>query len=390
VSLFGGLFGNGRRLTQARNAELSGDFIGAISLYSQANAHAEAARVMLLRGDSEPDPRQRLVHYTQALHTAPEGSLHRSDARRKRAELRIRLAGDSALSSLARHEVMDAAKELEDLGEGLLAANAYRLIGDSEGEARALSLAGELERLEFVLSAEQEKTRTGHARDRLAAEAQLKMSEGLRREALVLAEQLRLAHPEDRNAQELLRSLTARRVSGPKCNIALGSSRLQLLLGDEITVGRTEGSLQIASSAISRAHLRIYREGSVTLVTDLQSRNGTTLRGVELGGPVAVTEPLELRLGGEIRVRVSPSSHLSGALDIELGGERYTAPLGRCGLGIFDWVIAPGEDGWLELNTGILHPPFQDGLALGPRTTLLRGDEFSRIRGEMVVLRIVE
>ena len=32
----------------------------------------EAARVMLLRGDGEPDPRKRLIHYTQAVDTAPD------------------------------------------------------------------------------------------------------------------------------------------------------------------------------------------------------------------------------------------------------------------------------------------------------------------------------
>lgn len=99
---------------------------------------------------------------------------------------------------------------------------------------------------------------------------------------------------------------------------------------------------------------------------------------------------LELKLGGEVRIRVAPSQHLPGAVDIELGGERYVAPLGPARLGIFDWRLVRGADGWVELQASPDHTPFAETLAMAIPITLLRGDALSKTRGEAAVLQIVE
>ena len=56
----------------------------------------------------------------------------------------------AVLGDLAR-DVLEAAEELLEIGEGMKAAEAYRLLGDKDGEARALAVAGDVERLEFLL-----------------------------------------------------------------------------------------------------------------------------------------------------------------------------------------------------------------------------------------------
>src|SRR4051794_1904971 len=118
-------FGKGRLAVQARAAELRGDLVKAAELFGQAENSAEVARVMVLRGEAEPDARARLLLYTQASKLAPEGSETNKSARLKRAELLLALAGDAAVSAVARHEIVEAAKDLEAIGEPLKAAEAF-------------------------------------------------------------------------------------------------------------------------------------------------------------------------------------------------------------------------------------------------------------------------
>ena len=63
--------GKGRAAAAARKAEARGELAKAAELFVEADEPEEAARVMVLRGDAETDPRLRLQHYTQAAATAP-------------------------------------------------------------------------------------------------------------------------------------------------------------------------------------------------------------------------------------------------------------------------------------------------------------------------------
>src|SRR5580658_4603698 len=79
-------------LAHARAAELRGQLGHAASLFEQAGRSDEAARVILLQGDAAIDTSERLAHYLQAAHTAPEGSTALALARRKRASLLLAVA----------------------------------------------------------------------------------------------------------------------------------------------------------------------------------------------------------------------------------------------------------------------------------------------------------
>jgi hypothetical protein len=385
---FSDWFGRGRRIAQAKKAELAGDLARAVQLFVEADALDEAGRVMLLRGDTETDPRNRLLHYTQAARTAPEGHATQAEARRKRAELMLALAGDGGQSAVARKDMLDAARELEEIGEGALAAEAYRKLGDREGEARALAIAGDVERLEYLLSEDAHESQHQRDRQSKAADVEVKVAAGLRREALTIAERLATENKGDQKLGELARGVRERRLVGPVVRALLGSEPVNLVLGEEVIIGRTEGALQVASSSVSREHLRIAKSTTLgATLTDLGSRNGTLFRGAKLAGALPVHEGVEVRLGGEVRVRVTPSSRLPGALDIELGGERYVAPLGTCRLPIAGWRLETAADGWVELHTDEQHPAFVRDLALAIPTTLLRGDELSPTRGGEPVLR---
>lgn len=396
-------FGKGRLAAQARAAELRGDLIKATELFSQAGDSGEVARVMVLRGDGEPDARARLQLFTQAARVAAEGTEVNRAARLKRAELLLALAGDTAVSAVARHEVIEAAKDLEAIGEPLKAAEAFARARDKEGEARALQAAGDVERLEFLLASEQHKERVSRSRDERTKDIDVMLECGRRREALQALDELlgsgtersgSLGAPqEDATLRERANSLRARRVLAPLVAVDAAApggevSRYVLVTGDEVVIGRTEGAIKVPSNAVSREHLRVSREGDAIIVRDLQTRNGTQLRGINLAGALPVGEGIELKLGKEVPLRITPSRRLDGAIEIEVSGEKYFACLGPTHTPVPGLDVAAGPDGWLELVTTGARA-FTGNVELVPRATLLLGDAIAIERGGPAVLRIV-
>jgi hypothetical protein len=380
-------FGKGRIAAQARAAELRGDLSKAAELFGHAGANEEAARVILMRGDGEADARARLVFFTQASKLAPEGTETNKSARLKRAELLLALAGDTAVSAVARHEVTDAAKDLETIGEPLKAADAYARAGDKEGEARALQAAGDVERLEFLLSTEQHKERLSRSRDERTKDVDLMIECGKRREALRALEELLATTPDDAPLRERANGLRARRVVAPIVAIDAIGERWVLVTGDEVVIGRTDGAIKVPSNAVSRQHLRIARDGDAIVVRDLESRNGTQLRGINLAGPLPVGEGIELKLGKEVPLRIAPSKRLKGAVEIDVAGEKYYASLGPTLTPVSGIELARGTDEWIEL---VAHGSraFTGDVELVPHATLLVGDAISTTRGSAPLLRV--
>jgi hypothetical protein len=403
MGVFDRFFGKGRKEGAARTAELRGDLAQAALLYDEAGQPAEAARIMLLRGEGEPDARARLLHFTQAAKVAPEGSVTNKTARLRRAELLLALAGDAAVSAVARHEIVEAAKDLEAIGEPLKAAEAYARAGDKEGEAGALQAAGDVEGLEYLLSTQQHQDRVSRARDDRAKDIDLLIGCGRRREALVALDELLAASAApieggERDSQRNLAeaaalrdrasSLRARKVSAPVVALDIDGTRWLFVLGPEVVVGRTEGSIRVPSNAVSREHLRLVRDGDRVMVRDLESRNGTQLRGVNLAGVLPVGDGLELKLGREVPLRIAPCAALPSAVEIKVAGETYVAVLGPCRLPVPGLSLASGDGGWVELASEGRHV-YLGSVELVPHATLLAGDALSLTRGAPPSLRVI-
>jgi len=382
------LRGKGRAAAAAKKAELRGDLPKAVELFVEAEELGEAARVMLLRGDAETDPRVRLQHYTQAAATAPDAHASKREARQKRAELVIAMAGDAAISAVARQDVLAAAADLEAIGEEEKAARAYAMAGDTEGEARALEGAGDVEGLEDLLTAEQAKARDERRRKDASADVDLLAASGRRREALAAAEEHARLRIDDLAVRERAQQLSGRRATGPLARVTVNDRALALALGDEIVIGRTEGALRVPSNAISRRHVRIARGAAGVFVEDLGSRNGTQLHGMGIAGKMPLGDGLELKLGKEVSLRIVPSAALPGALSIDLAGSVWLAPLGAALLGVGDWRLELASDGWIELVSSAPTAFIRD-VALVGRTTLLTGDAIGETRGGPAVLRVL-
>ena len=374
-----------RRLSggaSAERAELAGNLSRAIELWAASGAVDEAARVMLLRGDAEADPKMRLQHYTQAAATAKPGSSVHKSARTKRARLVVSLVGDGASPAL-RRDLIGAGGDLEDAGEFAEAADVYARAGDTEAEARALAKGGEVDRLEGVLERAQRETRVGRRALELHAEIDSLTLAGQRRAALRLAE----ASPDDPLARSRASRIRGGRALGPRVRLTLRDERMTLVLGSEVTIGRSEGAITVASSALSRRHVVISRPCGNVVLTDLGSRNGTQLRGQDLAHALTVEGEINVTMGGLVPLHLSPSTALVGAIVIDVAGDCYVASLGDAKLHVGDWQLVMSEEGWVELVTHGT-PAFLDRMALAERVTLLRGDAIASQRDGAPELRI--
>jgi tetratricopeptide (TPR) repeat protein len=388
MAFFDKLFGKGRQVAAARSAELRGDLAKAAELFGEAGLPDDAARVILLRGEGETDARARLQFYAQAARLAPDGTPTQKEARTKRAELLLALAGDAAISAVAKHEVIEAARDLEAVGEPLRAAEAYARAGDKESEARALQAAGDVERLEFLLSMEQNKERVSRARDDRAKDVDMLLASGRRREALAALEELLAATPDDAPLRERANGVRTRKVTAPVVVLEVTGERVVVVLGDEVVIGRTDGAIKVSSNAVSRQHLRIGREGGDVVVRDLESRNGTQLRGINLAGALAVKDGLDLKLGKEVPLRLAPSKRIEGAIEIDVAGEKYVACLGPARLPLPGLELAAGADGWVELISKGGSHAYLGEVELVGRATLLVGDALATSRGGEPVIRL--
>jgi len=179
-----------RDISAARQAELRGDLPKAAALFGRAGANDQVARIMILRAESEPDPKLRLQHYVQAASIAPTEDPVKKIAQIRRAQMMTLIVKGGALSAASRADLLAAARDLEELGEASEAAAAYQLAGDHESEARALAAAGNIEELETLLERDQAKTRQVRNQQTKLEEIDLASMTGRRREALALAEEL--------------------------------------------------------------------------------------------------------------------------------------------------------------------------------------------------------
>lgn len=376
-----------RDLDAARQAELRGDLAKAAELFGRADADEDVARIMMLRADAEPDPRARLSFFVQAAAAAPSESAIRKDARIRRAKTMIALAKGSVQSAAIRMDLLAAAKELEELGEAADAADAYRMCGDPDAEARALAAAGKIDELEALLEHDQAKERLSIATRVRGEKIDEALSSGRRRDALALCDVAAKADPNDRGARDGAESLRAKRATGLVASVAIHGKNSRIVLGEEVVVGRSEGQIQIPSHAVSRRHLALFRRDGVVFARDLESRNGTTLRGMRIANELPIGGGIDLSLGNEVPISIAPCDDLEGGIAIEVGGVRYVAPLGAAKLGVGDWELACGEGDWLELRFSKT-PAFLAQMSLASPVTLLVHDAISSERDAPPALEI--
>lgn len=82
-----------------------------------------------------------------------------------------------------------------------------------------------------------------------------------------------------------------------RCRL-LGPERDFALFEGENLIGRgSECGIRIASSTVSRVHARLSVDGPTGTIEDLESKNGTYLRGARLEAPARLSPGDEIRVG---------------------------------------------------------------------------------------------
>jgi hypothetical protein len=137
------------------------------------------------------------------------------------------------------------------------------------------------------------------------------------------------------------------------------------------------------------------------VVEDLGTRNGTTLAGARLQGPLPVGPGIRIDLGGQVPCQISPAAGLNGAASdaaparhtegvvVEVSGERYIAPLGELAAG--SWRLsheAEGDESFIVLRTPAGAPrPFLGEFELSACVELCTNDLICASRGGPTVLK---
>lgn len=391
MGMFDRLFGRGPggyKAKAARVHELAGELDLAVRAYLEAELFDDAARVLLLKADAEPTLDRRMAFCAQAAEMARTPSTRRQALARK-AMLRFDVL--RGRGSTMKSELLLAAKELEEAEENEVAAEAYALAGDTEGEIRALTAAGAIEKLE-------EKLRTSAADARRESEQGLTLrtvedleKTGERRAALATGEEMLKKRGPDERLEMVLGRIRSRLVRGPIVELSIEGQVRRYALGDEVTIGRGDATIVVNSRALSRGHLRIYRRDGAAFVEDTGSRNGTFLAGARVTGPLPVGDGVTLKLGAEIPCTFTADVH-DGCIKLEVAGFGYRLPLGPLTLAGFALSLdgKGGDDqSYVTLRPTPGNSAYLAEMQVGESIQLAYGDGLSRERSAPAALRVV-
>lgn len=379
--------GGARGRARAKERERRGELAGAVEAYLDAELPDEAARVLLLRADGDSEADRRLAFCAQAAVLAQDPDLRRkATVRRALLKLDILKERGGALPS----ELSAVGRELAKAGQHERAADAFAMAGDTESEVKALTRSGSIERLEERLSVSADIARRDREQELLLRRIEDLDRTAERLRALELAEAWLDEHDDER-MRDLARSIRTRLARGPVVHLAVDGERCRFALGTDVTIGRGDATVAIASRAISRSHLRLSRVNGVAMVEDLGTRNGTLLAGARVTERIPVGEGLSLRLGGEIPCSVRPGpAGPEGPVEIEVAGRQLRAALGE--LTLHGWTIrlAPGGDEpCVQLTSETGGRPYLGDFELAARIELAVGDTLSEVRGGPVCLEVL-
>lgn len=399
------LFSRGKaeaRRKAARGKELAGDLEGAVEAYLDAELFDDAARVLLLRADAESSAERRIAFCATAIETAVSEDV-RAKARARKALLGfdlLRGKGGSLLTS----EILAVARELEEAGELERAADAFAMAGDAEGEVRALTAAGAIERLEERLRAAEASAKSENERTKVLRTIADLDRTAERRAALAACDAWLAKHHDEKVAAQAM-AIRARLLRGPVIDLVVDGERMRFALGTEVTVGRGDATVVVGARAVSRLHVRVFRgagglaDGSRgPMVEDLGTRNGTTLAGARLTAAVPIGEGpgVTVKLGGEVpcTLRLADGGDRFGGpegasrlVEMDLAGDRYFLPLGP--LWVLGLRVEAEADGFVTLRTPQHRPPPLLGeMLLARRVELCAGDAIAMARGEPARIRV--
>ncbi|HEY8428614.1 MAG TPA: FHA domain-containing protein [Sandaracinaceae bacterium] len=305
------------RYRRARAAEGAGQWRTAAALWAEAGEPLLAAEALVHLAERGGSFEERVEALHDALRWIPESEVERRDE--VETKLAMTVLEDARLRGVASAEekrrLADAAARLERLELHADAADAYELLGRTEDVARCLEAAGEIERLEALLERTSQKDeREGELR-RLLSEYEMALKYGARLEARAALRKACELAPNERSVAELLRRLEARMPPPSRVRLAVDGRRVTFVGRLPAVLGRGEVDVPIRGTSVSRRHAEIALANGTLVIRDLDSRNGTLVRGLPIRGALELSGPSEIGLGDDVTLAVEPQGR---ALVIEV------------------------------------------------------------------------
>jgi hypothetical protein len=293
-------------------AEAAGNVDLAAERYGLAGEHEGAVRMHLARAARARDRHAELGALRDAMRWAGEDpALRRQAAAALGKALYESARAEGIATERDRTRIREAAELLVLGDDHELAGEALETIGDHLGAANAYSAGGLVERMEGALAKEDDAA--GRAREEADAFADYEtaMRVGRRDDArteLVRAIAAASAAGEYRRLLDQLDTalLTAGKVELRRRN----KPPLVACAAPKLVLGRDSlCDLTLRAGGVSRQHAEISRGpdpvapgGRAFLLRDLDSRNGTSLRGLPLAGRVPLVDCGRFALGDECQI----------------------------------------------------------------------------------------
>lgn len=293
----------------AVSAEAAGQLEQAAEHYVLAGEPAEAARVHLARAERADSRSAEIDALRDALHWAGAHAALRARIQRSLGRVLLARARDEGIATSRDHQrVREAAELLAAGGDFGAAGEALESIGDTQGAARAYSRGGLVERMETLMTRDEER----HSRERAVREAfanyELHMRLGDRDAARDELRRCVQAAARTAEYRRLLDELESRLITGGRVALRRrGEPTLTGVAVGAVVLGRDPlCELPLRAGGVSRRHAEIAVGGPDQAprfhLRDLGSRNGTLMGGLPVDGSMPLDGAGSFDLGDQCRV----------------------------------------------------------------------------------------
>jgi hypothetical protein len=294
VGFFKRLFSADYRAAVA--AEASGDLELAAERYALAGHREAAVRVHLARADRAQSRADEINALRDALHWAPaESDERRRVARALGSALLAKCKAEGIATERDRERVREAAELMLEAGSHRAAGEAFELVGDDGGAARAYRQGGLVDLMEEALGREDDRQDREREVRQSFADFELHMKGGARDAAIEALRRCVAAADTPAEYRRLLDDLESRLVAGGRLALQLRKGeRLTATSAPRVSIGRDPlCDLILRSAGVSRRHAEIevaLEAGELRFaLRDAGSRNGTLLGGLPIAGAVPLS-----------------------------------------------------------------------------------------------------
>jgi len=308
-------------------AEAAGNVDAAAERYAMAGDRAGAVRMHVARSERAGDRAGAIAALRDALHWAgDEPVLQRTAARALGRALYAQAQAEGVATARDKERLREAARLLVVGGDHRVAGDAYERLGDLPAAAAAWSAGGLVEKVEEVLARDDEQQRAARELKDAAASYQTNLRIGRRDDARADLERCARLAPTSAEYRRLIDELDASLITGGRVELRRRHGRALVLCGTEaIAIGRDPlADLPLRSGGVSRHHAEIGVLGAGRFeLRDAGSRNGTTIGGVPLAGPVPLAGAGQFALGDHCTIDfdvAGPPAGAAAALHLHIEG----------------------------------------------------------------------